>query len=167
MMPDDTTVQCVDGRTRAENVDLFHVHNAAGEMVPLSTVTTVRPGAGPEFTIRFNLYRAAQVNAAAAPGYSSRDVMHALEEVFAETMPREMGFDYAGMSFQESKAQEGVPPAAIFAMSVLFVFLILAALYGSRSACSSARPSRSLVSSWRSGPAVWRTTSTPKSASSC
>lgn len=81
--------------------------------------------------MRFNLYRAAQVNAAAASGYSSHDVMSALEEVFTETMPSEMGYDYAGMSFQEKRAQEGVPPAAIFALSVLFVFLILAALYES------------------------------------
>ena len=81
--------------------------------------------------MRFNLYRAAQVNATAAPGFSSRDVMRALEETFAETMPSEMGYDYAGMSFQEKKAQEGVPPSVIFGMSLLFVFLILAALYES------------------------------------
>lgn len=120
-----------DYRTKAENVGLFHVRNSQNEMIPLSTVTRVQPSSGPEFTMRFNLYRAAQVNAAAASGYSSHDVMSALEEVFTETMPSEMGYDYAGMSFQEKRAQEGVPPAAIFALSVLFVFLILAALYES------------------------------------
>ena len=120
-----------DYRTKAEDVGLFHVRNAANDMVPLSTVTRVQESSGPEFTMRFNLYRAAQVNASAAPGYSSREVMNALEETFAATMPGEMGYDYAGMSFQEKRAQEGVPPAAIFAMSVLFVFLILAALYES------------------------------------
>jgi HAE1 family hydrophobic/amphiphilic exporter-1 len=57
--------------------------------------------------------------------------MKALEEVFAETMPREMGYDYSGMSFQEKKAQEGIPPSVIFGFSLLFVFLILAALYES------------------------------------
>ncbi len=118
-------------RTQAENVNLFHVRNASNEMVPLSTVTSVQPSAGPEFTMRFNLYRAAQVNVAAAPGYSSQDAMRALEETFAATMPGEMGYDYAGMSFQEKKAQEGVSPAVIFGMSLLFVFLILAALYES------------------------------------
>ena len=118
-------------RTEAENVGLFHVRNANNEMVPLSTVTRVQPGAGPEFTMRFNLYRAAQINASAAPGYSSQDAMKALEETFAETMPGEMGFEYAGMSFQEKKAQEGVSPLVIFGMSLLFVFLILAALYES------------------------------------
>src|SRR3954447_24369990 len=118
-------------RTRAENVGLFHVRNSNNEMVPLSTVTNVQTRAGPEFTMRFNLYRAAQVNAAAAPGFSSREAMNALEQTFAETMPSEMGYDYAAMSFQEKKAQEGLPPSVIFGVSLLFVFLILAALYES------------------------------------
>src|SRR3954454_5266088 len=118
-------------RTKAENVGLFYVRNSNNEMVPLSTVTNVQTRAGPEFTRRFNLYRAAQVNAAAAPGFSSREAMNALEQTFAETMPSEMGYDYAAMSFQEKKAQEGVPPSVIFGVSLLFVFLILAALYES------------------------------------
>lgn len=100
-------------------------------MVPLSTVTHVHSSDGPEFTMRFNLYRAAQINVSAAPGFNSRDVMKALEQTFEQTMPDEMGYDYAGMSFQEKKAQEGVPPSVIFGMSLLFVFLILAALYES------------------------------------
>ena len=57
--------------------------------------------------------------------------MNALEEVFKETMPSDMGFDYMGMSFQEQLAQQGISPAAVFALSLLFVFLILAALYES------------------------------------
>jgi HAE1 family hydrophobic/amphiphilic exporter-1 len=81
--------------------------------------------------MRFNEYRAAQINGAAAPGYSAGQAMAALEEVFAQTMPREMGFDYLGMSFQEKKAQQGVPPSVVFGFSLLFVFLILAALYES------------------------------------
>jgi HAE1 family hydrophobic/amphiphilic exporter-1 len=81
--------------------------------------------------MRYNLYRSAQINGAAAPGFSSNQANKALEEVFAQTMPREMGFDYIGMSYQEKRAQEGVPPAAIFGLSLLFVFLILAALYES------------------------------------
>jgi hydrophobic/amphiphilic exporter-1 (mainly G- bacteria), HAE1 family len=118
-------------RTKAENVGLFHVRNSNNEMVPLSTVTSVQTRPGPEFTIRFNLYRAAQINAAAAPGFSSREAMNALEQTFAEIMPTEMGYDYSAMSFQEKKAQEGVPPSVIFGISLLFVFLILAALYES------------------------------------
>src|SRR5216117_731240 len=85
----------------------------------------------PEFTLRYNLYRSAQINGAAAPGYSSAQATKALEEVFAQTMPPEMGFDYLGISFQEQKARQGVPPAAIFGLSLIFVFLILAALYES------------------------------------
>src|SRR5205807_8357589 len=86
---------------------------------------------GPEFTMRYNLYRSAQLNGSAAPGYSSAQAMKALEEVFAQTMPAEMGYDYMGMSFQEKKAQEGVSATLIFGFSLLFVFLILAALYES------------------------------------
>jgi HAE1 family hydrophobic/amphiphilic exporter-1 len=81
--------------------------------------------------MRFNQYRSAQINATAAPGVSSAQAMAALEDVFEETMPREMGFDYNGMSFQEKVAQEGVPASVIFALSLLVVFLILAAQYES------------------------------------
>ncbi len=100
-------------------------------MVPLAALTRFEPRPGPEFTMRYNEYRAAQINGAAAPGYSADQATAALEEVFAQTMPREMGFDYMGMSFQEKKAQQGVPAWVVFAFSLLFVFLILAALYES------------------------------------
>ncbi|HTC88011.1 MAG TPA: multidrug efflux RND transporter permease subunit [Bryobacteraceae bacterium] len=118
-------------RTRSENVGQFYVRNAAGEMVPLSALTRFKSGSGPEFTMRFNEYRSAQLNGAAAPGYSTNQGMKALEDVFAQTMPPEMGYDYSGMSFQEKKAQEGVSSSVIFGFSLLFVFLILAALYES------------------------------------
>jgi hydrophobic/amphiphilic exporter-1 (mainly G- bacteria), HAE1 family len=120
-----------DYRTQAENVGQFYVRNNKGGMVPLSSVTRFESRDGPEFTMRFNEYRAAQINGAAAPGYSADQAMAALEDVFRKTMPREMGFDYLGMSFQEKKAREGVPAAAIFGFSLLFVFLILAGLYES------------------------------------
>jgi HAE1 family hydrophobic/amphiphilic exporter-1 len=120
-----------DYRTRAENVGQFYVRNGKGDMVPLSALTRFESRPGPEFTMRFNMYRSAQLNGGAAPGYSSAQAMNALEEVFDQTMPREMGYDYKDMSFQEKKAQEGVPPAVIFGFSLLFVFLILAALYES------------------------------------
>jgi HAE1 family hydrophobic/amphiphilic exporter-1 len=118
-------------RTDAENVGQFYVRNQNGRMVPLSALTRFEPRPGPEFTMRYNLFRSAQINGSAAPGYSSNQAMAALERVFAETMPPEMGYDYLGISFQEKKAQQGVPPAAIFGLSLLFVFLILAALYES------------------------------------
>jgi hydrophobic/amphiphilic exporter-1 (mainly G- bacteria), HAE1 family len=120
-----------DYRKRSDNLGLFYVRNATGAMVPLSTLTKFEARAGPEFTMRFNEYRAAQLNGAAAPGYSTDQAMKALEETFAQTMPAEMGFDYSGMSFQEKKAQEGVSSGVIFGFSLLFVFLILAALYES------------------------------------
>jgi HAE1 family hydrophobic/amphiphilic exporter-1 len=118
-------------RTRADQVGQFRVLNDRGESVPLSALVEMEPTAGPEFTMRFNQYRAAQINVTAQPGYSSAQVMTALEQVFAEHMPREMGFDYNGMSFQEKVAQEGISATAIFALSLLVVFLILAAQYES------------------------------------
>src|SRR6267154_250528 len=120
-----------DYRTRADNLGLFYVRNHNGEAVPLAALTTTKSISGPEFTMRYNLYRSAQINGSAAPGYSSAQATKALEEVFAQTMPPEMGYDYSGISFQEQKAREGVSPAAIFALSFVFVFLILAALYES------------------------------------
>jgi HAE1 family hydrophobic/amphiphilic exporter-1 len=118
-------------RNRAENVGQFYVRNNKGDMVPLSALTRFEPRFGPEFTMRFNLYRSAQIIGGAAPGYSSGQAMAALEQVFAQTMPPEMGYDYSGISFQEKKAQEGVPPSIVFGFSLLVVFLILAALYES------------------------------------
>jgi HAE1 family hydrophobic/amphiphilic exporter-1 len=100
-------------------------------MVPLSAVINSKPTSGPEFTMRYNLYRSAQINAVNAPGYSSGQAMKAMEEVFKQTMPNEMGFAYMGMSYQEKRAQEGVSASVIFAMSLLFVFLVLAAQYES------------------------------------
>jgi HAE1 family hydrophobic/amphiphilic exporter-1 len=120
-----------DYRNRPENLGQFYVRNNNGGMAPLSSLTRFEPRLGPEFTMRYNLYRSAQINGNAAPGYSSAQAMAALEEVFAQTMPREMGYDYMGMSFQEKQAQQGVPAWVIFGFSLLFVFLILAALYES------------------------------------
>ncbi|HXJ80407.1 MAG TPA: efflux RND transporter permease subunit, partial [Candidatus Methylomirabilis sp.] len=118
-------------RTRADYIDEFYVRNAEGKTVPLSAMVTMKPSFGPDLTIRFNEYRAAEINAALAHGYSTQQGMRALEEVFRATMPREMGFDYAGMSFQEQAAAQGVPPSLVFGLSLLVVFLILAAQYES------------------------------------
>ena len=118
-------------RDRAENVGQFYVRNREGGMVPLSALTRFESRPGPEFTLRHNLYRSAQIIGSAGPGYSSAQAMAALEEVFAETMPPEMGYDYLGISYQEKRAQQGVSPAAIFGFSLLVVFLVLAALYES------------------------------------
>ena len=120
-----------DYRTRPENLGQFYVTNDAGQPVPMSALTNIKSSTGPEFTMRYNLYRCAQINGSAAPGYSSGQAIKALEEVFAQNMPSQMGYDYLGMSFQEKKAAEGVPSSVIFGMSLLFVFLILAAQYES------------------------------------
>ncbi len=120
-----------DYRKDIGQVGQFFVKNKDGAMVPLSALTSSKAISGPEFTMRYNLYRSAQINATPAPGYSSGQAMKAMEEVFHATMPNEMGFAYLGMSYQEKRAQEGVSSSVIFAFSLLFVFLILAAQYES------------------------------------
>lgn len=120
-----------DYRTRIQDLGQFYVANSSGGMVPLSAVTSTKSITGPEFTMRYNEYHAAQIQAAAAPGYSSGQAMKALEDTFNATMPREMGYDYTGISYQEKKAAEGVSTLQIFGLSLLFVFLILAAQYES------------------------------------
>jgi len=120
-----------DYRTDMENLNLFYVSNKNGDPVPVTSFTRAERSFGPEFTMRYNMYRCSQINASVAPGYSTAQAMKALEEVFAETMPSGMGYDYFGMSYQEQQAAQGVPPTAIFALSLLFVFLILAAQYES------------------------------------
>jgi len=118
-------------RATADNLGQFYVRNSQGDMVPLSALANFVPREGPEFTMRYNEYRSAQINGSAAPGYSSDQATAALEEVFKQTMPHEMGFDYMGMSYQEQKARQGTPAWVIFAFSLVFVFLVLAALYES------------------------------------
>lgn len=120
-----------DFRTRAENLGKFYVRNNAGDMVPLSTLTTTYPRSGAEFMMRYNLFNCIQINASAAPGYSSGQAMAALEDVFHKSMPSQMGFDYMGMSYQEQKAAQGVSPATIFGLAFFVVFLIMAAQYES------------------------------------
>jgi hydrophobic/amphiphilic exporter-1 (mainly G- bacteria), HAE1 family len=120
-----------DYRTEAANLGQFYVLNNSSNMVPLAAVTSVRSTQGPEFTMRYNLHEGAQVNASSRPGYSSAQTMKAMEEVFNETMPPGMSYDYMGMSYQEKKAQQGVSPMVIFGFSLVCVFLILAAQYES------------------------------------
>ncbi len=118
-------------RTNAVDIGQFYVRNNIGNPVPLSSMVRMERHTGPEFTMRFNLHRCAQLNISGKEGVSNYQIMAMLQEVFAKTMPSEMGLDYKDMSFQEQQAQKGVPPAVIFGISLLFVFLILAALYES------------------------------------
>jgi HAE1 family hydrophobic/amphiphilic exporter-1 len=118
-------------RSNLNSVGQFYVRNSRGEMVPLAALVRFESRYGPEFKMRYNEYSSAQIIGSAAAGYSAEQATAALEEVFQQAMPPEMGFDYMGISRQEQKAREGIPAWAIFAMSFLFVFLILAALYES------------------------------------
>jgi len=120
-----------EGEERLSDRDIgqFYVRNNDGNMVPLSALATTRRISGPEYTNRFNLYRAAQVLGSAAPGYSSGQAMAALEEVAQQVLPREIGYDWADLSYQEKKASGAA--GGVFGLSLIFVFLILAALYES------------------------------------
>ena len=118
-------------RTDIANINQFYVRSANGSQVPLGSLVSVKKITGPEFIFRFNEFNAAQINITGAPGYSSGQIRAALEEVFKQTMPEGAGFDYSGMSYQEQQAERGIPSWAVFGLSLLFVFLILAALYES------------------------------------
>mgnify|MGYP000692420067 FL=1 len=118
-------------RDSIDKLSMFYVRNNEGDPVPLNSVINVTHGWAPEFLIRQNMFNSSQLNVTPAPGYSSGQVMNALEEVFAQTMPSGMGYDYSGMSYQEKQAQKGITIGMIFAASAVFVFLILASLYES------------------------------------
>src|SRR5580698_5636924 len=118
-------------RATTNDLGQFYVRNGQGQTVPLSALAQFENRSGPEFTMRYNEYRSAQINASAAPGYSADQARAALVDVFRQAMPSEMGYDWLGMSYQEVKAEEGVPASVIFAFSLLFVVLVLAALYES------------------------------------
>src|SRR4029077_589471 len=116
-------------RESAEDIRNYYVRNDKDTMVPLSGLVTTRSISGPEYTNRFNLYRAAQVIGGAAPGYSAGQAMAALEAVAKEVLPPEMGYDWADLSYQERRASGSAMRS--FGLSLVFVFLILAALYES------------------------------------
>ena len=120
-----------DGEERLSDHDIaeYYVRNNDGNMVPLSSLLTTRKILGPEYTNRFNLYRAAQIIGTTAPGYSSGQAIAALEEVAKETLPPEIGYDWSDLSYQERKVSGST--TTVFGLSLVFVFLILAALYES------------------------------------
>ncbi|HKE10191.1 MAG TPA: multidrug efflux RND transporter permease subunit [Myxococcota bacterium] len=118
-----------EARVKPEDIERFFVRNARGTMVPLSTLVTVKNVSGPEYTIRFNLYRSAEVLGTVAPGFSSGQALKAFEEVAAQTLPPGMGYAWTNLSYQEKGAEGGT--LAVFGLALLFVFLILAALYES------------------------------------
>jgi HAE1 family hydrophobic/amphiphilic exporter-1 len=116
-------------RTTPDSINQFYVRNNDGNMVPMSQLQTLKQTFGPQYTNRFNVYRAAQVTGAAAPGYSSGQALDALEQVAKATLPADMSYDWSDLSYQERKASGNA--SRLFALSLIFVFLILAALYES------------------------------------
>jgi HAE1 family hydrophobic/amphiphilic exporter-1 len=115
-------------RVDADDIGGFYVRNKDQEMVPLSTLVSTEASRGPAFTNRYNLYRSAEILGSPAPGYSSGQAMAAVEAVAKEVLPSDMSYSWTAMSYQEAEAGGG---AGVFALSILFVFLILAALYES------------------------------------
>ena len=118
-----------DYRKSAEDIGQFYVRNGRGDMVPLSSFVHVRPTSGPEYTVRFNLYRSVEILGSQAEGYSSGQALDALEDVAKKTLPPEMGYSWNALSYQEKVASGGT--ARVLGLSLVFVFLILAALYES------------------------------------
>jgi len=116
-------------RTSPDSIGQFYVRNNDGNMVPLSSLQRVKQIFGPQYTNRFNVYRAAQVTGTSAPGYSSGQALDALEQVAKATLPADVSYDWSDLAFQERKAAGNAP--RLFALSLIFVFLILAALYES------------------------------------
>ena len=118
-------------RTEAKDVSNFFVRNKNNEMLPLSSVVSIKAEAGPEFTSRFNEYRAVEITGSAAPGYTAAQAMKALEQIANQVLPKDMGYDWNALSYQQNKAASQVNPAVVFGFSLLVVFLILAAQYES------------------------------------
>jgi len=114
--------------SQPSDIGQFYVRNNNNEMVPLNTLVTVSKMSGPNLVTRFNLYNAAEIIGAPAPGYSSGQAIKAIEEVM-KTMPSETGYEWSGLTLQEKKSEGQAP--IIFGMAVLFVFLLLAAQYES------------------------------------
>ncbi len=115
-------------RTTPDAVTGLYVRTAAGDMVPLSTLVTVKPKEGPEYIERYNIYRAATINGTAAAGLSSGQGIAAMTSL-GQALPEGFGFDWTGITYQEIKA--GAQAPYVFAMALVFVFLVLAALYES------------------------------------
>jgi hydrophobic/amphiphilic exporter-1 (mainly G- bacteria), HAE1 family len=113
---------------KPDDIGNFYVRNSSGGMVPLSTLVKISKMSGPNVVTRFNLYNAAEIMGAPAPGYSSGQAMKAIEEVM-KTMPSEVGYEWSGLTLQEKKSEGQAP--IIFGMAILFVFLLLAAQYES------------------------------------
>jgi len=117
-----------DFRRSPEDIGGIYVRNATGQMVPLSTLVQVRSQTAPTLIRRYNMFRAAELVGQNAPGYSSGDAIAAMTRL-SQHLPTGFGYEWTGLAFQEKLA--GGQAGYIFAFSLLFVFLTLAALYES------------------------------------
>lgn len=115
-------------RLTQSDLDLFYITNNRGESLPIASFITVKDTTGPQYTNRFNLYRAASVTGQPAKGYSTGETMQALEEVAARVLPSDMGYAWSNMSYQDAHT---TGEATVFLYAIIFIFLILAALYES------------------------------------
>ncbi len=118
-----------DARASAADLSRLYVRNAAGGMVPLSTLGTLKPIVGPETVPHYNNYTSAKINGGPAPGYSSGQAIAAMQRAAAKVLPRDFGYEWTGITYQELKA--GSIATIVFALAIVFVFLILAAQYES------------------------------------
>ncbi|MDB5031937.1 multidrug efflux RND transporter permease subunit [Mucilaginibacter sp.] len=116
-------------RTNIQNIGQYFVRNQAGTMVPLSTLTSYKMIENAPLISHYNLFRAAEIDGNPKAGYSSGDALNALEEVAAKTLPQGYGYEFSGLSREEKLS--GSKTVYIFALSIGFVFLFLAALYES------------------------------------
>lgn len=116
-------------RTNIQNIGQYFVRNSSGAMVPLSTLTSYKVIENAPLISHYNLFRSAEINGATKPGFSSGDAIKALQEVAAETLPQGYGYEFSGLSREELLS--GSKTIYIFALSIGFVFLFLAALYES------------------------------------
>ncbi|MBV1916171.1 MAG: multidrug efflux RND transporter permease subunit [Pseudomonadales bacterium] len=116
-------------RADPDGLRFFYVRNSEGGMVPLSTLIDVSQTSGTEFTNRFNLYRSAEISGEAAKGFTSAQAQAALKEIAEKTLPDDMSYSWSDMSYQEEAASGS--GSIVFVMALVFVFLILAALYES------------------------------------
>ena len=118
-----------DFRRRPENINDFFVRSkTSNRMVPLGALVTARNSNGAEEVTRYNLYRSVVLNGSPAPGATSGQAMAALQEVAATALPQEMGIEWTGFSYQEATSP---PSGPTFFMAIIFVFLLLAAMYES------------------------------------
>ena len=116
-------------RTSLDKIEKFYVRNREGNMIPLSSLITTKVVENPALISHYNIYRSVEINGTPKPGFSSGQAITALREVAAETLPAGYGYEFSGMSSEEIKA--GDSTTTIFAISIVFVFLFLAALYES------------------------------------